>query len=152
MANIQEIWKPIEGYEFRFSISSLGRVKSRPRVNKKTGLSSKKNEFYYQRLGKNGYYSVGLWKNNKEKRFSVHRLVALHFIPNPNNKPQVNHIDGNKLNNNASNLEWTTPSENAKHRFSHLAQSILNKSYLLFMQNLYSRPSISFAHLKGTTL
>ena len=63
------------------------------------------------------YLHVNIWKNNKGKNYSTNRLVALTFIPNPDNKPMVNHIDGNKLNNNAYNLEWCTCSENHKHAF-----------------------------------
>lgn len=52
-------------------------------------------------------------ENNKEKNYKLHRLIAIHYIPNPENKPFINHIDGNKLNNNISNLEWCTPIENS---------------------------------------
>lgn len=64
---------------------------------------------------KNGYEQVNLTVKRKTKSFLLHRLVALEFIPNPDNKPQVNHIDGIKLNNDWKNLEWCTPSENIKH-------------------------------------
>ena len=62
-----------------------------------------------------GYHEVNLYKNNNVKRFKVHRLVAQAFIPNPQGKPQVNHIDGDKSNNRASNLEWATDKENKAH-------------------------------------
>lgn len=62
-----------------------------------------------------GYPSVRLWNKGKTKLFTMHRLLAIHFIPNPENKREVNHIDGNKLNYQLSNLEWATPSENMKH-------------------------------------
>lgn len=64
---------------------------------------------------KNGYIQVNTWNNNKQKTFLVHRLVASAFIPNQDNLPEVNHIDGNKQNNNVTNLEWCTRSENIKH-------------------------------------
>ena len=60
---------------------------------------------------------VELWKNNKKKHQLVHRLIAIEFIPNPHNKPQINHIDGNSLNNNINNLEWVTDSENKYHAY-----------------------------------
>ena len=64
---------------------------------------------------KDGYLRCGLYNNNIEKHFRIHRLVATAFIPNPEDKPQVNHKDGNKANNNVSNLEWNTVAENNKH-------------------------------------
>ncbi len=63
-------------------------------------------------MNNSGYLYVNLWKNSKDKKFSIHRLIAIYYIPNPQNKPFINHIDGNKLNNNISNLEWCTPIEN----------------------------------------
>ena len=64
-----------------------------------------------------GYYQVVLYKNGKKKHIRVHRLVAQYFVSNPHNKKQVNHIDGNKLNNNFENLEWVSNSENTKHGY-----------------------------------
>lgn len=64
-----------------------------------------------------GYVKYALFKNRKQKRFFAHRLVAMHFIPNPNNYEQVNHLDCNKMNNHVSNLEWCTRSENQKHAY-----------------------------------
>lgn len=64
-----------------------------------------------------GYYQIVLRKDGKRKHLRIHRLVALQFIPNPDRLPQVNHKDGNKLNNNINNLEWTTNSENTKHGY-----------------------------------
>ncbi len=72
------------------------------------------------RPSKNGYARVLLCKDGKAKDFYIHRLVAETFIPNPNNKPTVNHKDGNKLNNTLSNLEWNTHSENALHSYEKL--------------------------------
>ena len=68
-----------------------------------------------QFLNKNGYEIVPLYFNGMQKAMQVHRLVAMTFIENPDNKPYVNHIDGNKRNNNVSNLEWVTASENIRH-------------------------------------
>lgn len=118
-----ELWKDIEGYEDSYQISTYGNVKSKerdiPRVDKR-GYS-----YTYKRGGKNlknvnhpnGYSKVSLLKNGKAKQVSVHRLVALHFIDNPENKIQVNHKDGNKHNPHIDNLEWVTPSENSLHAF-----------------------------------
>lgn len=104
-----EEWRPIKGYE-RYEISNQGEVK-----NSKTNRILKKDS-------SRKYYEVALSKNGKVKKFSIHRLVAEMFIPNPENKPQVNHKDGNKLNNNVSNLEWVTISENILHSYSNNLQ------------------------------
>jgi len=68
-------------------------------------------------LGKNGYYHVDLYNNSMNKKVAIHRLLAIHFIPNPENKRTVNHIDGNKTNNVLSNLEWATDSQNIQHAY-----------------------------------
>lgn len=70
-----------------------------------------------QQISRDGYKVVSVTRENKTKKFYVHRLVALAYIPNPENKPCVNHIDGDKTNNHVSNLEWCTYSENSKHSF-----------------------------------
>lgn len=70
-----------------------------------------------KRIGPNGYFQINLYINGKCKTFMLHRLVANAFIPNPNNLPCVNHIDGNKLNNQLSNLEWVTHKDNMRHAF-----------------------------------
>lgn len=71
-----------------------------------------------QQISKQGYYRLELWANGYGKKYLVHRLLAQAFIDNPDMKPQVNHIDGNKTNNALSNLEWVTQSENQKHAYS----------------------------------
>jgi hypothetical protein len=103
-----EEWKDIEGYEGLYQVSNHGRVKS---------FKYGKEKILKGSITTKGYLQVYLHKDNKIKRFNGHRLIAIHFIPNPDNKPQVNHIDGNKLNNNISNLEWNTQSENLNHAF-----------------------------------
>ena len=98
-----EEWKTIEGYEGLYEVSNTGRIRNRNRKIIKTFSN------------KEGYIRVTLCKNNKPKTFSVHRLVALAFIPNTENKPQVNHIDEDKANNVFTNLEWVTQKENHNH-------------------------------------
>lgn len=103
---MEEIWKDIAGYEGLYEVSNLGRVKSLI-TNKilKPSFDGKKN-----------YLFVGLYKKGvKTKLINVHRLVAMAFIPNPNNYPQVNHIDENKINNRADNLEWCTIKYNSNY-------------------------------------
>ena len=116
---MKEIWKDIKGYEGLYQVSNLGRVKSLERkVLRSDGTSLAISERILK-LGKNarGYLSVQLCANGIVKCFRVYRLVAQAFIPNPDNKPQVNHIDGNKQNNRADNLEWATRSENMQHAY-----------------------------------
>lgn len=100
-----EIFKDIEGYEGLYQVSNLGNIKS---------LHCNKEKILKPTIRSNNYkyYFVGLLKDGKRKYFAVHRLVAMMFIPNPSNYEQVDHLDGNKLNNNVKNLEWVTPKEN----------------------------------------
>jgi len=97
-----EIWKPIKDFDGYF-ISNFGRVKN---------SKGKILKYYVQN---SGYQVIKLHKNKKGHHKLIHRLVAETFIDNPNNKPEVNHKDGNKQNNKVENLEWVTPSENRKH-------------------------------------
>ena len=116
---MEEIWKDIEEYKGLYQVSNLGNVRSLDRLVK-AGYNNKQNK-KGRRLTKlsnqKGYLVVKLSKENHGKRILIHRLVAKAFIPNPENKPQVNHIDGNKENNNVSNLEWCTNSENQIHAY-----------------------------------
>ena len=96
---MKEEWKPIEGYENLYWVSSYGNVKSKSKDKK---LS----------INLDGYYVTTLSKNGETKTFTVHRLVSKAFIPNPNKLPQVNHKDENKLNNCVDNLEWCNSNYN----------------------------------------
>ncbi len=107
-----EIWKDINGYEGYYQISNRGNVRS---VDRFDGVHDRAGTVIKQSLKPNGYLQVGLRKHNQRKWIGVHRLVAIHFIDNPENKPQVNHIDGNKQNNTVENLEWVTAKENQHH-------------------------------------
>ena len=122
-----EEWKDIEGYEGLYQVSNLGRVKS---LERETPFTSRERETPFtsrwgQRVTRtrkefimktkeqfNGYLYLCL-RNCGAKWISVHRLVAQAFIPNPDNKPQIDHIDGNKHNNCVENLRWVTAAENA---------------------------------------
>lgn len=99
-----ENWKDIHGYENLYQVSDLGRVKS-----------VKRNKILKNSKSSCGYYVIELYCNGKNKMFRINRLVAQAFIPNPENKTFVNHIDGNKLNNHVDNLEWCTAKENMIH-------------------------------------
>lgn len=112
---MQEIFKDIKGYEKLYQISNLGNVKSLPKGD---GNGNKERILKFDNTNKTNtttYLRVTLSGNGQTKRFSVHRLVAEAFIPNPDNKPSVNHIDNNGENNRVDNLEWVTHSENMVH-------------------------------------
>lgn len=103
-----ENFKQIQGFP-DYEIGDLGTVKR---------LKFGKERILKPGVDRYGYANVTLSKENLRYKVLVHRLVATHFIPNPENKPTVNHIDGNKLNNEKSNLDWNTRSENSKHGFN----------------------------------
>ena len=103
-----ENWKDVPNYEGYYQVSNLGRMKSF-NLNKETILT---------KPNYNHYSTIILCKNKIRKSFRIHRLVAICFLPNPENKPQVNHIDGNKCNNTVVNLEWVTSQENQIHKIN----------------------------------
>lgn len=112
-----EEWKSIKGYEGLYMVSNLGRVKSLCGFNGHEYVKREKIlNPYKQKAGKNYHRSVvKLFKDGNRKDFKVHRLVADAFIPNPELKSNINHIDGNPLNNRVDNLEWCTQKENVIH-------------------------------------
>jgi hypothetical protein len=105
MKEKKEEWRAIPNYEGVYDASSFGRIR-----NSKTGRVLKPENV-------KGYLRNTLSKGNIQNRFQTHRLVALCFIPNPENKPCVNHIDGVKTNNRIDNLDWCTYSENERHSY-----------------------------------
>ena len=117
MFSKKEIWKDIIGYEGLYQVSDLGNIKSLSRikfVNGKYPIITKDKILKFK-TDKDGYELVGLYKNGVESKKRVHRLVAVAFIPNPKNKPDVNHKNGIKKDNRASELEWCTKKENTNH-------------------------------------
>lgn len=123
----EEVWKDIPEYEGLYQVSNLGRVRSLDRYiptrtgrGKQTGRVLKLHKCY------KGYLRVGLSVDKKTFRTGAHRLVAKAFIPNPENKPQVNHVNGIKNDNNVNNLEWVTNTENINHAFKN---NLINLKY-----------------------
>jgi hypothetical protein len=110
-----EIWKPIKDYDDLYEVSNKGRIKSL--IDFKFGRIIKRELILKNHTDIKGYLYCSLSKERKLKHHKVHRLVALNFIPNLENKPQVNHKDGNKKNNKIENLEWCTAKENVQHAF-----------------------------------
>lgn len=114
---MSEVWRDITGYEGYYQVSSEGRVKSLERtfIDKSGRKQTVKERILKPGMDRGGYLIVDLCDGGKRKRFKVHRLVCQAFHDNPENKPCVNHIDENKTNNAASNLEWSTAKENCNH-------------------------------------
>ena len=126
----EEVWKPIKGYEGLYEISNLGRVKS---LNYK---GSGKGKILKNIEHSNGYLIVGLAKNGKRKQFYVHKLVAEAFIPNPENKPEVDHINTIRDDNKVENLCWVTKKENMNNP---LTKETMSKSHMGENHHMYGK-------------
>lgn len=110
---MKEVWKDVLGFEGRFQISNKGVLKN-----------IQTNKILKQHVSKKGYATIATKVNGKNYCFRVHRLVAIAFIDNVENKSEVNHKDSDKLNNSIDNLEWVTPKENIHH-------SIINNTHVM---------------------
>lgn len=132
----KEIWKPVVGYENRYQVSNLGNIKSlNYRGTSVPGLLKP------VKL-KLGYLQISTWADGKQYNATIHRLVAEAFIPNPENKPCINHIDGNKLNNRVENLEWCTDSENKVHSYREIkSDKVRYKKHKGNLLNVYQYSS-----------
>ena len=130
-----EEWRSIKGFEGKYLISNFARVKTIPfYTNHTKGRRLVGERIRKVFVGRNGYPTVTLGGNNK----TIHRIIATAFIPNPENKPQVNHINGIKTDNHISNLEWATSSENLKHAYN----TGLKKCYYKGGHNSPARKSV----------
>lgn len=153
--NTTEVWRDVKGYEGYYQVSNMGNVRSLGRVVVvKQGRYKAPRAMHWQPrilkqsfsvAGRNrggSYAGVRFRKDGTTRNFEVHRLVAVAFIPNPLNKPAVNHIDHNGLNNHATNLEWCTILENNMHaikngRKPHVIKSYFNKQDRLTLNKLF---------------
>lgn len=120
---MEEVWRDMKDYKGLYQVSNLGRVRSLDKIvnsaNQYGAVYTRKRKGKILKPfidGKGNYLQVTFYTEGTNKRnYLVHRLVAQEFIPNPDNKLEVNHIDGNKLNNSIDNLEWVTAKENMQH-------------------------------------
>lgn len=147
-----EIWKNIEGYEGRYEVSNEGRVRSlydnRGRVREEPKILI---PLVIGHKPNNVYHAVNLYKNKKCKQHSVHRLVAIAFLPNPNNLPLINHKDEDTFNNCKDNLEWCTNQYNQEYSLSKKIYRFLSpEGVIVEIKNLrkFSRENdLNHAHM-----
>lgn len=132
------IWYPVKNYERLYEITKNGIIRSIPRNGTK-----KDKRILKPQVDKYGYLFVTLYKNNIPHIYKVHRLVAETFILNPENKPQVNHIDGNKQNNCVDNLEWVTGQENIIHARKNKLQ-VTNYEQIELLHKNNMKPILQF--------
>lgn len=116
----KEIWKPVVGYEGLYEVSNFGRVRSLQRtiIQKDGIIITYKGRFKKIRINSYGYPCVTLCKNEKSKQYSLHRILAKAFIPNPENKPEIDHINTNRADYRLENLRWVTHAENMRNPLS----------------------------------
>ena len=129
---IDEDWKDIKGYEGLYQVSNLGRV-----------MTVKSKRLRKINMTHDGYCKINLSSNGESHWFRVHRLVAQAFIPNPEHKPEVNHIDEDKTNNNVDNLEWVTRKENANHGTLYGRLSKINGTSIICVESGVTYDSMS---------
>lgn len=146
-----EVWKDITGYEGLYQVSNLGRVKSldKFRIGKRNARTFVKGKMLIKTIAKNGYEAIGLSNNNHYKLWLVHRLVAISFIPNPNEHPCVDHINGDRKDNRCSNLRWCTHKENLNYE---LARNNISKSQKNNEKCILHRRSIQAACRKPVVI
>lgn len=112
-----EIWRDIKNYEGLYQVSNLGNIKRTIFIN--NYVKKEKEKMLKTQKHTNGYETITLTKNGKQKQYLVHRIVAETFLYKENGKTEVNHINGNKKDNRLNNLEWVTKGENLKHAYNH---------------------------------
>ena len=144
-----EEWRPLTGISEYYEVSNLGNVRSLPRVTnniKHNGKILKQ----YETFG--GYLYITIKGGELDgKKYKVHRLVAQYFIPNPENKPQIDHIDGNPKNNRVDNLRWTTPKENSNNTTTKNRQSNSLKGKHKIAVSMYSKDGVHLMDFESVT-
>ena len=148
-----EEWRPVVGFEGMYSVSNIGRVKAHERYVLNNGGMQRKHEKILKQNIQRGYCFVVLCKNGKTYPQTVHRIVATAFIPNPNNKPVVDHIDTNPSNNCVENLRWCTVQENTMNPLTRQHNSESKKGHRGYLthHSEETKKKISEAH-KGRKL
>ena len=142
-----EEWKDVVGYEGIYEVSNYGQVRThkyKTTYTSRHGIRHWKQRILKEKAKTNRDVRISLWKNGKGKDYLAHRLVAEAFIPNPENKPTVNHIDGNPRNNNVENLEWATYQENNNHAFDNY---LISTAYPVVLVNQASGEKMCFRSL-----
>lgn len=142
MVKNKEIWKDILGYKGLYKVSNLGRVKS---------IYYEKTHRILSACPNNGYLYVGLWSIGKCKKHSIHRLVAEAFLPNPENKPCVNHLNAKRDDNTLANLEWCTHSENNRYAY-HSSGRINPMMGVTGRNNKRSRPVLQLSKTNNSLI
>lgn len=140
MTNQEEIWKDIPGYEGRYKVSSLGRIKSLKRMVNFAGHEREVEEKIREGVkSRNGYWRITLSKDYKNKTYTIHSIVAKAFIPNPENLPCINHINSDKDDNSVANLEWISHKNNTRHYYLNTAKNITPKEKVVELFELFKR-------------
>lgn len=146
----EEIWKSISGYEGYYEASNKGHIRSVDRLVKcKNGMRISLATILKPSLGQWGYEQVTLRKEGSKKTVRVNRIIAQTFIPNPNNLPQVNHKDGNKINNSVENLEWCDASHNMKHCFDNHMSDWTTKIKIIETGEIFNSKAECARKIKG---
>lgn len=148
-----ETWKDVPGYEGLYQVSNLLKVRSLPRY--RTGKNGSRFLMKGQLIQphfKSHYYQVAFSIDKQRKDVLFHRIIALLFVPNPNNKPHVNHINGNRKDNRPENLEWVTPSENLKHAYKYLGRKYIPPFKNKLSKDIPLAKSIQISKIDGTII